>query len=81
MAGGVKVFKSPERQKRLDGLKVGCARGSFGIAAMRMVRQRLLGENSVAVSRPTLQRTVQPYRQALKADALATTRFETPLGR
>ena len=32
------------------------------------------------MSRRTLQRAVQPYRQALKAEALATTRFEgTPL--
>lgn len=35
-ADGVKPFKSPERPKRLDGLEVGCASGSFGIAAMRM---------------------------------------------
>jgi transposase len=35
----------------------------------------------VAVSQRTLQRAVQPYRQALKAEALATTRFETPPGR
>ncbi|MGY4430744.1 transposase [Bradyrhizobium sp. F1.13.1] len=36
----------------------------------------------VAVSRRTLQRAVQPYRQALKAEALGTTRFlETPPGR
>jgi hypothetical protein len=35
-AGGVKPFKSPERRKLLDGLRVGCARGSFGIAAMGM---------------------------------------------
>jgi transposase len=33
------------------------------------------------VSRRTLQRAVQAYRQALKAEALATTRFETPAGR
>ncbi|MBP1059212.1 hypothetical protein LUI11_38995 [Bradyrhizobium diazoefficiens] len=32
----------------------------------------------MAVSRRTLQRAAQPYRQALKAEALATTRFETP---
>jgi transposase len=35
----------------------------------------------VAVSRRTLQRAVQSYRQALKAEALATTRFETSPGR
>lgn len=45
-----------------------------------MVRQDLLAEKGVAVSRQTLQRAVQPYRQALKAEALAT-RFETPPGR
>lgn len=35
----------------------------------------------MSVSRRTLQRAVQPYRQALKAEAQATTRFETPPGR
>ena len=45
------------------------------------VRQDLLAEKGLAVSRRTLQRAVQPYRQALKAEALATTRFETPPGR
>ncbi|WP_246649347.1 ATP-binding protein [Bradyrhizobium canariense] len=35
----------------------------------------------MAVNRRTLQRTVQPYRQELKAEALARTRFETPPGR
>src|SRR3954467_6056555 len=64
------------------GLKVGCARGSFGIAAMRMSCARTYWpRKGVAVSRRTLQRAVQPYRQALKAEALATTRFETPPGR
>jgi hypothetical protein len=43
-----------------------------------VLRQDLLAEKGVAVSRRTLQRAVQPYRQALKAEALATTRFETP---
>jgi transposase len=46
-----------------------------------VVRQDLLAEKGVAVSRRTLQRAVQPYRAALKAEALATTRFETPPGR
>lgn len=77
-AGGVKPFKSPERAKRLDGLE-GWLRERFirhrGNADV--VRQDLLAEKDVAVSRRTLQRAVQPYRQALKAEALATTRFET----
>lgn len=81
-AGGVKPFKSPERPKRLDGLEGWLRerlirhRGNADV-----VRQDLLAEKGVAVSRRTLQRSVQPYRQALKAEALATTRFETPPGR
>src|SRR3954466_10365778 len=80
--GGVKPFKSPERPKLLDGLE-GWLRERFirhrGNADV--VRQDLLTEKGVTVSRRTLQRAVQPYRQALKAEALATTRFETPPGR
>jgi transposase len=81
-AGGVKPFKSPERPQRLHGLE-GWLRERFighrGNADV--VRQDLLTEKGVTVSRRTLQRAVQPYRQALKAEALATTRFETPPGR
>ena len=46
-----------------------------------VVRQDLAAEKGIAVSLRTLQRAVQPYRQALKAEALATVRFETPPGR
>ncbi len=35
-AGGLKAFKSPERTNDSMASRVGCARGSFGIAAMRM---------------------------------------------
>jgi hypothetical protein len=72
-AGGVKPFKSPERPKRLDGLEDWLRerfirhRGNADV-----VRQDLLAEQGVAVSRRTLQRAVQAYRQALKAEALAT---------
>jgi transposase len=81
-AGGVTPFKSPERPKLLDGLEVWLRerfirhRGNADV-----VRQDLLAEKGVTVSRRTLQRAVQPYRQALKAEALATMRFETPPGR
>jgi len=81
-AGGVKAFKLPERPKLLDGLenwlreRFICHRGNADV-----VRQDLFAEKHVVVSRRTLQRAVQPYRQALKAEALATTRFETPPGR
>ena len=81
-AGGTKPFKSPRRPKRLDGHEEWLRekfirhRGNADV-----VRQDLLAEKGVAISRRTLQRAVQPYRQALKAEALATTRFETPPGR
>src|SRR4051795_7076510 len=72
--GGVRPLKSPERLKRLD-VDVAWLRERFirhrGNADV--VRQDLSAEKGVAVSRRTLQRAVQPYRQALKAEALATT--------
>lgn len=80
-ADGVKPFKSQGRPKRLDGLE-GLLRERFirhrGNADV--VRQDLLADKGVAVSRRTLQRAVQPCRQALRAEALATTRFEAPRG-
>jgi transposase len=81
-AGGVKPFGPPGRPKKLDGLDDWLRerfirhRGNADV-----VRQELLAEKGIAVSSRTLQRTVQPYRQALKAEALATVRFETPPGR
>ena len=80
-AGGVKPFKSPERAKLLDGHEDWLRerlirhRGNADV-----VRQDLLSEKGLAVSRRTLQRAVQSYRQALKAEALATVRFETAPG-
>ena len=80
--GGVKPFKAPSRAKKLDGLD-DWLRERFlrhgGNADV--VRQELLAEKGVRVSPRTLQRAVAPYRQALKAEALATVRFETPPGR
>jgi transposase len=81
-AGGVKPFKIPERRKLLEGHedwlreRFNRHRGNADV-----VRQDLLADKGLAVSRRTLQRAVQPFRQALKAEALATTRFETPPGR
>jgi transposase len=81
-AGGVKAFRAPVRARKLDGLDDWLRerfirhRGNADV-----VRQDLLAETGLAVSRRTLQRAVQPYRQALKAEALATTRFETLPGR
>lgn len=81
-SGGVKPFKAPERKTLLDGLDSWLRerfmrhRGNADV-----VRQELLAEMNITVSRRTMQRAVQPYRQALKAEALATVRFETPPGR
>ena len=65
-AGGVKPFKSPPRPKLLDGHEDWLRerfirhRGNADV-----VRQDLLSEKGLAVSRRTLQRAVQSYRQAL----------------
>ncbi|WP_292070439.1 hypothetical protein [Mesorhizobium sp.] len=80
-ADGVKPFKSPERPKRLDGLEGWLRERFIRHRGNADVRQDLLAEKGLVVSRRTLQRAVQPYRQALRAEALATTRFETPPGR
>ncbi|WPM83828.1 hypothetical protein ML401_39025 (plasmid) [Bradyrhizobium sp. 62B] len=77
-AGGVKAFMPPERPKRLDGLDGGLRERFIRHRGNADVVRHLLAEKDVAVSRRTLQRAVQPYRKARKAEALATTRFETP---
>ena len=80
-AGGVRPFKSPQRPKLLDGHEDWLRerfirhRGNADV-----VRQDLKSEKGLAVSRRTLQRALQPYRQALKAEALASVRFETAPG-
>ena len=81
-AGGAVPFKGRARAKALDGHEDWLQerflrhRGNADV-----VRQDLLAEKGLAISLRTLQRAVQPYRQALKAEALATMRFETPPGR
>jgi transposase len=78
----VRPFKPPERPKRLDGLESWLGEQFIWHGGNAdVVRQDLLTEKGMAISRRTLQRAVQPYRQALKAEALATMRFETPPGR
>lgn len=71
--------RRPERAKLLDGHEDWLrARFIRHRGNADVVRQDLAAEKGLAVSLRTLQRAVQPYRQALKAEALATTRFETP---
>jgi transposase len=80
-AGGVKPFKSPQRPKLLDGHEVWLRERFIRHGGNAdVVRQDLAAEKGLAVSRRTLQRAVQPYRQALQAAALATVRFETAPG-
>lgn len=80
-AGGSRTFKSTKRPKALDGHEAWLRerfirhRGNADV-----VRQDLLSEKGIVVGLRTIQRAVQQYRQALKAEALATTRFETPPG-
>ena len=81
-AGCPLPFKAPKRPRVLDGHEDWLRerflrhRGNADV-----VRQDLLAEKGIAVGLRTLQRAVRPYRQALKAEALATVRFETPPGR
>jgi len=46
-----------------------------------VVRQELQRVHGLQVSLRTVERAVQPWRQALEAEARATVRFETPPGR
>lgn len=81
-AGGPVPFKAAKRARALDGHEDWLRerfirhRGNADV-----VRQDLLAETGLAVSRRTMQRAVARWRQALKAEALATIRFETPPGR
>jgi transposase len=57
---------------------IGWPSGSGGTADV--VRQDLLREKGLAVSLRTVERAVAGLRQALRAEARATMRFETPPG-
>jgi transposase len=46
-----------------------------------VVRQELERQHGIVVSLRTVERAVQPLRQALRAEARATVRFETPPGK
>jgi hypothetical protein len=81
-AGGWVEYPPPRRAKALDGLEGWLAerfrqhRGNADV-----VRQDLVREHGIAVSLRTVERAVAPLRQALRAEARATVRFETPPGR
>jgi transposase len=81
-AGGWMAYRKPRRERRLDGLEAwllerfGRHRGNADV-----VRQDLAREHGIAVSLRTVERAVAGHRQALRAEARATVRFETPPGR
>src|SRR5512134_1808702 len=80
-AGGWIAYRKPERRSRLSGLEDWLAerfrqhRGNADV-----VRQDLLREHAIVVSLRTVERAVQPLRQALRAETVATIRFETAPG-
>jgi transposase len=80
-ADGWVSYRTPRRLKKLDGLE-----GWLGERFRRhrgnadVVRQDLEREKGISVSLRTLERAVVGLRQALRAEARATLRFETPPG-
>jgi transposase len=81
-AQGFRPYRRPRRARKLDGLDDWLAkrlrqhRGNADV-----VRQDLERELGLKVSLRTLERAVAPLRQGLRAEALATLRFETSPGR
>jgi len=81
-AQGWPGYRRPKRDRVLAGLENLLAdrfrqhRGNADV-----VRQDLAREHGLRVSLRTVERAVAPLRQALRAEARATVRFETPPGR
>ena len=81
-AGGWVAYRTPRRVSRLDGLggwlgeRFRQHRGNADV-----VRQDLAREHGITVSLRTVERAVAPLRQALRAEARACLRFETPPGK
>lgn len=81
-AQGWSAYRRPRRAGKLAGLETWLAerfqqhRGNADV-----VRQDLEREHGLTVSLRTIERAVAPLRQALRAEARATVRFETPPGR
>jgi transposase len=81
-ADGWVRYRRPRPGRALDGMEIRVAerfrqhRGNADV-----VRQDLAREHGVTVSLRAVERAVSPLRQALRAEAQATVRFETPPGR
>lgn len=80
-AGRWTPYRQPVRDRRLAGLE-GWLKERFyqHRGKAEVVRQELERVHGVAVSRRTVERAVAGWRQDLRAEALATVRFETPPG-
>jgi len=80
--GRLVAIRQPRRRRRLDELdewlreRFRQHRGNCDV-----VRQDLLREHGITVSLRTVERAVAPLRQALRAEARACLRFETPPGK
>ena len=80
--GGWVAIRQSRRRRRLDGLdewlreRFRQHRGNCDV-----VRQDLVREHAITVSLRTVERAVAPLRQALRAEARACVRFETPPGK
>lgn len=81
-AGGWFAYRKPRRGRRLDGLGPWLSeRFHRHHGNADVVRQDLAREHGMVVSLRTVERAVAPLRQALRAEAEATVRFETPPGK
>lgn len=83
LRGGAEVeVQARPNARTLDAAQEALARELLDGAAAgnAVVVQRLLAEREVDVPLRTLQRTLEPHRQAQRAAQLATVRFETPPG-
>jgi len=80
-SGGWVPYERRQRKKQLDGLERWMAERFHRHAGNAdVVRQELLAEHGVRVSLRTVERAVRGLRRELRAQALATTRFETAPG-
>jgi transposase len=81
-AGGPVGFSKPSRRARLsDHAEFLRERLIRHRGNADVVRQELAAEKGVTASLRTVERAVRPHRAALRAEALACVRFETPPGR
>jgi len=80
--GGAAPFRQPRRGSVLDGLDEWLRERFFRHAGNAdVVRQELAAEHGIVLSLRHVERRVAAYRRLLRAEAVATVRFETPPGK